>query len=274
VRAQQKAAISSLLASSIGSSCFIDINLTWRKTLSKTLGLLQQIERGKEPSVKVASSSARSSSNGSHPQPVTGEEVVKLVHSVFRSSSENVPRVVAFSGVDHGDGCTSICAGAALVLGTQFAGSLCVVDANLRSPSLHRYFGLENGSGLCEAIVQPAPIRDFTQSLGSISVLTCGSAPSSPQALLNSQNLYARIQELRDEFDYVLIDAPPIGRYSDAITLGGLTDGIVLVLQSNSTRREAALKVKEGVEAANVRLLGAVLNKRTFPIPERLYKRL
>jgi Mrp family chromosome partitioning ATPase len=56
--------------------------------------------------------------------------------------------------------------------------------------------------------------------------------------------------------------------------LGRFADGIVLVLQSNATRREAALKAKESFEVASVRLLGAVLNKRTFPIPQNLYQRL
>jgi Mrp family chromosome partitioning ATPase len=72
----------------------------------------------------------------------------------------------------------------------------------------------------------------------------------------------------------VLIDAPPLTRYSDAIALGQLTDGFVLVLEANSTRREAALKVSENLRAAHIQVLGAVLNKRTFPIPESLYNKL
>ena len=79
---------------------------------------------------------------------------------------------------------------------------------------------------------------------------------------------------MRKEFDFVLIDAPPLTRYSDAIGLAQMTDGLVLVLEANSTRREAALQVAENLRAANIRILGAVLNKRTFPIPETLYNRL
>jgi len=242
--------------------------------VSRSLEVLQRLENDNQLATKIPEPRTPTS-NGSRPHSVTGEEVVKLVHSVFRSSSD-APRVVVFTGIDHGDGCTSICAGAAQVLASQFAGSVCVVDANLRSPSLHHYFGIENTTGLSEAILQPGSIRDFAQQLpeSNVWVLTSGSPVIGPQALLNSQNLCARIQELRDAFDYVLIDVPPAGRYSDAVTVGSCTDGIILVLQSNMTRREPALKVKEEIEAANARLLGAVLNKRTFPIPERLYKRL
>jgi len=82
------------------------------------------------------------------------------------------------------------------------------------------------------------------------------------------------MKELRAEFDYVLVDAPPVNLYADAILLGQLADGVVLVVQANSTRRETARKVKETLQAAKVNLLGTVLDKRTFPIPEPFYRRL
>jgi len=76
---------------------------------------------------------------------------------------------------------------------------------------------------------------------------------------------------LRLEFDYTVIQSPPAGLYSE---LGQLSDGMILVLQANSTRRAAAKKVKQMLQATNVRLLGAVLSERTFPIPQKLYKKL
>jgi Mrp family chromosome partitioning ATPase len=104
--------------------------------------------------------------------------------------------------------------------------------------------------------------------------LSSGSlTPDSPN-LLNSDRFKLRFEELRKEFDYVLIDAPSLTRYADATALGRLTDGLVLVLEANSTRKEAALRVMENLRAAQIPVLGAVLNKRTFPIPESLYQRL
>jgi Mrp family chromosome partitioning ATPase len=83
-----------------------------------------------------------------------------------------------------------------------------------------------------------------------------------------------RLAELRSTFDYVLIDAPPLNSYADAMVFGRLADGVVLVLEANATRREAALQVAESLRSAKISVLGAVLNKRTFPIPSALYKRL
>ena len=179
-----------------------------------------------------------------------------------------------FSGVDHGDGCSWITANAALSLAAQTSCSICVVDANLRTPSLHRFFDLENRFGLVDAVAQSGPIRDFAQQVSgsNLWVLTSGSASGKLAAnALSSEALRARMTELRSEFDYVLIDTPPANLYADCLTLGPLADGTILVLQSNASRREAALKAKESFENAHVRLLGAVLNKRTFPIPQNLY---
>ena len=95
-----------------------------------------------------------------------------------------------------------------------------------------------------------------------------------PNGSLNPARLRSRIAELRDEFDYVLVDTPAIHLYGDAVLLGQLTDGIILVVGSNTTRRESARLAKESIEAAQVPVLGAVLNRRTFPIPEMIYQNL
>jgi Mrp family chromosome partitioning ATPase len=80
--------------------------------------------------------------------------------------------------------------------------------------------------------------------------------------------------ELRAEFDYAVIHAPPVGTSGEAGVLAQLADGLVLVLEAHRTRRVLARMTQERLQAAHVRILGAVLSGRTFPIPERLYRRL
>jgi len=257
--------------------------------LSRTFEALQRLEKEQQVTSRPVEvtpiihpgngagsngASSNASVNGAKSVKVGEEEVLKLVQRVFRSTNPDAPRTVAFSGVDHGDGCSWITANAALTLAAQTSSSICVVDANFRTPSLHRFFDIENRFGLVDAIAQSAPIRDFAQQLSgsNLWVLTCGSTSGKMAAnALSSEALRARMTELRSEFDYVLIDTPPANLYADCLTLGRLADGTILVLQSNASRREAALKAKESFENAHVRLLGAVLNKRTFPIPQNLY---
>jgi protein-tyrosine kinase len=207
---------------------------------------------------------------------VTREESSKLVQSLFLSHKEESPRVVAFAGIDSGNGCSWICAQVAQLLASRKLGSVCLVDANLRAPSLPELFGVSNHFGLTDALSKNGSIRDFANVVRSdnLWLLSCGSLAAESLGLLNSETMKERVAELRKEFDYVLIDSPPLNTYSDGVALGQLADGLVLVLEANSTRREAAAKVTENLRAAQIKILGAVLNKRTFPIPGFLYHRL
>jgi Mrp family chromosome partitioning ATPase len=83
-----------------------------------------------------------------------------------------------------------------------------------------------------------------------------------------------RFAELREAFDYILISAPALSNESQATFLAQLADGVVLVVEANHSRRATVRRAKEQLESAQVRLLGAVLDQRTFPIPEKLYQRL
>jgi Mrp family chromosome partitioning ATPase len=89
-----------------------------------------------------------------------------------------------------------------------------------------------------------------------------------------SESLRHRLTELRTQFDYVLMDVASTNSCNDGIVLGGSSDGIVLVLKANSTRRDIARKALQEFKAANIPVLGAVLNQRTFPIPDNIYNRL
>jgi hypothetical protein len=82
------------------------------------------------------------------------------------------------------------------------------------------------------------------------------------------------LEKLRKEFEYAVIQAPDAGLSSEAELLAQLTDGIILVLGASSTRRATARKIKETLDGAQCRILGTVLTDRTFPIPERIYRRL
>jgi len=206
---------------------------------------------------------------------ITREESLKLVQSLFLLNGAP-HRVVVFAGVDSRSGCSLVCVGAAQTLAQNTSGSVCLVDTNFRTPSLPDAFGTTNHYGLSDSLRKEGPVRHFAKPLlpKNLWLLSCGSAADKSTPLLNSEEMKSRLQELRQEFDYLLLDAPPLGTYADAVALGQLADGVVLVLEAHSTKREAAVRVTENLRAANVKILGAVFNKRTFPIPESLYKLL
>ncbi len=202
----------------------------------------------------------------------TSEQTVRLVRQLFFSGTM-MPQTVIFAAVEHGSGCTWVCARTAETLADHVDGLVCVVDADLRSPSLHRYFEIEPSADVANDNFLHVPIRrkGHKGARPNLWLLSSAGGAATPQSF---EQLKSRISDLRNGFTYILIDAPPINAYSDTALLGEVADGLVMILGANNTRREAALRAKDTLSAAGVRLLGAVLNKRTFPIPDKLYRKL
>jgi Mrp family chromosome partitioning ATPase len=204
------------------------------------------------------------------------DEVMKFVQHVFLMPGAEAPRTVVLTGTEPGNGCSWICCRAAEILASQVRGPICVVDANLRSPGLHQCFGVENHHGLSDALEATESIRNFVRPLGrqNLWLLSCGTNATNSHRLLISDPMRLRLAELRQYFEYVLIDAPPLCLGSDGVVLGRAAEGLVLVLKANSSRREVTRKAVQDLQNAGVRILGAVLNQRTFPIPPAIYNRL
>lgn len=196
-------------------------------------------------------------------------ELLSLAQNVFLSNRENTPRVVAFCGIDKESGSSQIC----MRLGTILAGSngrsVCLMDANLRSPRLSQ--------GSIEDRHTPSPVQGSgVFPLGNKLSLAYPQLLDykQGQVLAPAQDLKRQLLQLRQSFEFILIDAPGANVGADAIVLSQIADAAILVIEANSTRKVAALKAKKAMENARVELLGVVLNNRSFPIPERLYRRL
>jgi len=204
------------------------------------------------------------------------DEMYKLVQRVFMTPGAGRGRMVVVSAMEAGNGCSWICSRMAEVLASQVAGSVCVVDANLRSPGLHREFNVPNHYGLTDALQVNEPIKRFVTPLNrpNLWLMSCGAQVDGMETMLSSDRMRALLPELQREFDYVLIDGPPIESGDESVVLGRNAEGIILVLRANASRRESARKAVRDLEIANVRVLGAVLNQRTFPVPESIYRKL
>ena len=203
-------------------------------------------------------------------------EVEKLVNRLFLLPS-SPPNVVVFTALEPRSGCSRVCAHAADLFASKVNASVCLVDANLDQPSLHTRFGVPNQSGLTDILKDVGwDMKNVTSQVpGGVLWLMTGGSPDHDRELLGrSPILSARMAELRGRFDFVLVDAPSTSVSEAAFVLGRLADGVVVVVQANSTRRETARLMTEEFEENHVRVLGAVLHGRTVPIPEAIYKRL
>jgi len=200
-------------------------------------------------------------------------EVSRLVDNLFRLQP-SAPRVVAFTAPESNVGCSWLCARVAETLAVRVQETICVVDCNVHSPNIHRQFHIHNHRGLADALNQSEPMRKYVQALSrsNLFVVSGGSAASNAQSKLVSDGMRERLTELKELFDYLVLDIASLDISRDAMILGRWTDGVVLVLKANFSQRETAHKSLQDFRAADVAVLGAVLNQRTFPVPARLYK--
>src|SRR6266550_1910626 len=207
---------------------------------------------------------------------ISREEEIKLVHRIFPAGGQCSPQIVVFSAVESDAGCASISIRTAEILAGRGDGSVCVVDANFQLSCLHHYFGIDNSKGLAEAVLGSLPIQDCLQKHpeANLWILPCGAAAAQLRFSGVNDRLRSRMTELRGQFKYVVIHSSPPVLDSASILLSRWTDGVVMVVEADTTRRATARRMKQDLEAANVRILGVVLNNRTFSIPEVLYRRL
>ncbi len=207
---------------------------------------------------------------------ISREEEIKLVHRIFPAGGQCSPQIVLFSAVESDAGCASISIRTAEILAGRGDGSVCVVDANFQLSCLHHYFGIDNSKGLAEAVLGSLPIQDFLQKHpeANLWILPCGAAAGQLRFSGVNDRLRSRMAELRGQFKYVVIHSSPLDLDSASMLLSRWTDGVVMVVEADTTRRATARRMKQDLEAANVRILGVVLNNRTFSIPEVLYRRL
>jgi capsular exopolysaccharide synthesis family protein len=248
--------------------------------VSKHFELMQQMEKessfdSKSGSTYVPTAQVMGDSSSAEGR-WANEEALRLVQQIFLLQTQEPPRVVVFAGIDHGNGCSQICASVAETLAKNSHKRVCLLEANFRSPALPAMFGKTNHFGLTNALLESGPISSFAKAVvpDNLWLLSAGTLATDSPNLLTSERLQNRLDELRAEFDFVIIDAPPLIRYSDAVIVGQLSDGLVLVLEADTTRRESASSVTANLRSANVTILAAVLNKRTFPIPQNIYSRL
>ncbi len=248
--------------------------------MSKHFELMQQMEQkkafGSATTADPEFVPPRRPASGGSSTRWANDEALRLVQQIFLVQSLEPPRIVVFAGIDHQSGCSQICASVAETLAKNSRRPVCLVEANFRSPALSELFGTTNQRGLTDALLKEGPITSFAEPVAqeNLWLISSGSLAVDSPSLLASDNLKERLAELREEFDFVIIDAPPLTQYSDAVAVAQLGSGIVLILEADTTRRESAAVVTANLRSVNIPILAAVLNKRTFPIPENIYKRL
>ncbi len=142
-----------------------------------------------------------------------------------------------------------------------------VVDCDLRKPKVHRNFGLQRGKGLSNILLSKGDvyyknvIQGFVSNKVRIDVLTAGAQVSNPSELINSKAFEELLKELKEEYDLVLLDCPPVSNLTDGILVSKLVDGTVYVIESNRVDRELVSSTLDELRTNGANLLGTVLTQ-------------
>lgn len=155
----------------------------------------------------------------------------------------------------------------------QSGKSVLIIDADLRNPTQHKLFGLDNGEGLSVSLVQDQDYRKYIRktAVPGVMVLPGGPVPPNPAELVGSKRMKLLIEEVSEQFDMLLIDTPPVIAVTDAAILAQEVDGVILVLASGEVNKGYAQKAKELLDKLGVKILGAVLNKVDINTKEYYY---
>lgn len=173
----------------------------------------------------------------------------------------NNPRVLVITSSLPGEGKTTTAANLALTIGASGA-RVCVIEGDLRRPKLLEYMGLEGSVGLTTVLIGEAELADVLQPIApNVTGLGTGPIPPNPSELLGSPAMAALLATLREQFDYVIIDAPPLLPVTDAAVASTLADGVVLVVGSGIIKRENLSRALEILDAVGARTLGIVFNR-------------
>lgn len=196
----------------------------------------------------------------SHPRAVASEAYRAFRTALLLSRAGGVRSVVITSGYP-GEGKTSTAVNLAVVLG-QLGKNVLLVDADLHKPRLHEVLRLSNRSGLVSILAENANPKDAIQPTGlpGVFVITAGPISPNPSGLLASPPMTRMLEEMQTNFDYVVIDSPPVQPVADALVIGNQTDGVVLCVRGGVTPRERVAQVRDRLLRSNVRILGVLIN--------------
>jgi Mrp family chromosome partitioning ATPase len=240
--------------------------------MSRNFELLAQIE--KELGADIPSNgSVENRAQSAHiplpelSQSATDREFIRLIHYVFLPKNAKGYRQVVFCGVENENRSSSVIARVAQTLAANAPERVCLVDANPCSYGLSAFFG-----------TSPEREQDAGQLAGRSGCVQLKrnlwlaplQATTEGGMLLPVTQLRAKLAQLQRDFGFILIDSPECVTNADAIVLGQISDGVILVVKARETRRAMAAKAKLNFDAAGVQLVGTVLHGQTLPFPMSL----
>ncbi len=189
------------------------------------------------------------------------ESYRQLRTALLLSSAGHAPRTLLITSSQPAEGKTTTSVNTAISL-AQTGASVVIVDADLRRPRVHKVFGLKNSAGLSNYLAGDGDLASLIQiAMPNLYVLPVGPLPPNPAELLGSTRMKNVVETLSTNFDYMVIDSPPVSSFADSLILSSLVEGVIIVVKGGVTPREMAQRTKAHLQSVGAKILGVVINQ-------------
>jgi protein-tyrosine kinase len=195
------------------------------------------------------------------PQSIAAEQYRSLRTRLRQSENGRSLRSILITSPATGDGKSLTAANLALTMAQEFQQRVLLVDADLRRPSLHALFGLQEMPGLADVLLGGVSLEDALVAIEDhrLTVLPSGVSPTHPAELLGAASMRRTLDSLRTSFDRIILDMPPVEPLADVHILAPVIDGVLMIVRAGLTPKPAIDRALAGLDPA--RVLGLVLNE-------------
>jgi capsular exopolysaccharide synthesis family protein len=194
------------------------------------------------------------------PNSPQAEAYRKLELNIRINSIDKPYRVIQITSATPEDGKTTTAINLASVYAEQ-GKKVIVLDFDLRRPKIHRAFHKINDIGLYDYIVNDKPVEELIiKDESKVDILLTGNSLSAPHVILQSKKIKDLVTKLRDEYDYIVVDSPPVLTVTDALIISELVDSVVYIVSYKKTKKEQAKLALKQLKENNANVVGAVLS--------------
>lgn len=228
---------------------------------------------GYVPNIKTNSVVERDLQSHMHPQSNAAEGFRTIRATISLTHKPEKFRVLAITSTIPSEGKSLVASNLSIVTAQTGLKTL-LVDADLRRPSVHKAYQLHSPMGLSSFLTEEAQQIDqivHKTEIPNLDVICCGAVPSTPSELIGSKRMLDFLHAVRQRYDRVVLDCPPISAVSDPLIISAMSDGIVFVTKFNKIRREHARKSVQRVQNAGIHIVGVVLNDIDFEGKDSYY---
>lgn len=205
------------------------------------------------------------------PKSLSAEAYRSLRTSIKFSSVDRPIKTLVVTSSIMGEGKSTVAGNIANIL-SQDGARVLIIDCDLRKPSVHYNFFITNGEGLTDVLVGNSDLKSVIKKVDdSLFLITAGTVPPNPSEILGSHGIENLLEDLAVNFDYIILDTPPVLPVTDALLLAAKADGTLIVVKSRVTKEKMVKETYDKLIDVRANVIGTVLNGCDKSIDNKYY---